>query len=64
LRTYTTIPSFFPHFRNTVEVIFLNAVEYRLLFPLDVKTLFQNIILSVSFSIWETERNHGAKSSE
>jgi hypothetical protein len=41
-----------------VEVIFLNAVEYRLRFPLDVKTLFQNVVLLVSFPIWETKRNH------
>jgi hypothetical protein len=40
-----------------VEVIFLTAVECRLRFPLKV-TLFQNIVPSVSFSIWETKRNH------
>jgi hypothetical protein len=29
LGTYTAIPSFFPHFSSTVEVIFLSAVEYH-----------------------------------
>jgi hypothetical protein len=51
LRTYTVIPSFFPHFKSTMEVIFLNAVEYHLQFPLDVRQ-FQNVVPSVSFSIW------------
>jgi hypothetical protein len=40
-----------------VEVMFLNAVKYHLWFPLEV-TLFQNVVHSVSFSIWETKRNH------
>jgi hypothetical protein len=30
LRMYTVIPSFFPLFKSTVEIIFLYAVEYRL----------------------------------
>jgi hypothetical protein len=30
LGTYTAIPSFLPCFKSTVEVIFLNAVEYNL----------------------------------
>jgi hypothetical protein len=54
LGTYTAIPSFFPHFKSTVEVIFLNAVEYRLRFHLHVKTLFPNVVPSVSF----TKQNH------
>jgi hypothetical protein len=54
---YTAIPSFFPGFKSTVEVIFLNAVEYCLRFPFDV-TQFQNAVPSVSFSILETRRNH------
>jgi hypothetical protein len=58
LGTYTAIPSFSPRFKSTMEVIFLNAVEFCLRFPLDVKTLFQNVIPSVSFSIWETKQNH------
>jgi hypothetical protein len=30
LGTYTVILSFFPHFKSTVEVMFLNAVKYHL----------------------------------
>jgi hypothetical protein len=41
LGTYTAIPSFFPPFKSTVEVIFLNAVEYRLRFPLDIRNCFK-----------------------
>jgi hypothetical protein len=41
LGTYTAIPSFFPRFKSTVEVIFLNAVEHRLRFPLDVRHCFE-----------------------
>jgi hypothetical protein len=37
LGTYTTIPSFFPHFKSTAEVIFLTAVESGLQVPLDVR---------------------------
>jgi hypothetical protein len=37
LGTYTAIPSFFPHFKSTVEISFLNAVEYRGWVPLDVR---------------------------
>jgi hypothetical protein len=48
------IPSFFPPFRGIMEVIFLNAVEYHFECP----TLFQNVIPSVSFSIWETKQNN------
>jgi hypothetical protein len=43
LRTYTVIPSLFPCFKSTVEVIFLNVVKYCLWFPLDVRQ-FQNIV--------------------
>jgi hypothetical protein len=60
LGTNRVIPSFFQCFKSTVEVIFLNAVKYRLR-----ARQFQNAIPSVSFSIWETKRNHrGAKSGE
>jgi hypothetical protein len=55
--TPTTIQSFFPFLKSTMEVIFLNAVKYCLHFPLVVRQ-FQNIVHSVSFSIWETKRNH------
>jgi hypothetical protein len=30
LGTYTAIPLFFPYFKSTAEVVFCNAVEYRL----------------------------------
>jgi hypothetical protein len=50
---YTAIPSFFPHFKSTVEVIFLNGVEY----PFECQTLFQNVVLSLLFSILETNPN-------
>jgi hypothetical protein len=57
LGTYTAMPQFFPSFKSTVQVIFLNAVEYRLRFPLDVRQ-FQNVVPPVSLSICETKRNH------
>jgi hypothetical protein len=41
LGAYTVIPSFFPCYKNTVEVIFLNVVEYCLRFPLDVSHCFK-----------------------
>jgi hypothetical protein len=37
LGTYTAIPSFFPRFNSTAEVIFLSAVEFCLRFSLDVR---------------------------
>jgi hypothetical protein len=55
LGTYTAIPLFFSHLKSTVEVIFLNAVEYRLRFP--CQTLFQNVVPSVSFLTWDTKQN-------
>jgi hypothetical protein len=30
------MPSFFPHFQSFVDVTFLNALEYRLQFSLDI----------------------------
>jgi hypothetical protein len=59
---HTVIPLFFPHFKSTLDVIFLDAVEYRLRFPFDVIE-FQNVVASVSFSIWETKQNHRGLSS-
>jgi hypothetical protein len=41
LGTYTVVPLFFPRFKSTLEVIFLNALEYRLRFPLDVGHCFK-----------------------
>jgi hypothetical protein len=57
LGMHTAIPSFFPEFRSTMEVIFLNAMEYRFV-PFGCQILFQNVIPSVSFSIWERKKNH------
>jgi hypothetical protein len=34
--TYSVTPTFFPRFRSTVEVAFLNAVEYCFLFPVSM----------------------------
>jgi hypothetical protein len=41
LGMHTVILSFFPHFISTMEVIFHNAVEYHLQFPLDVRHCFK-----------------------
>jgi hypothetical protein len=55
---YTAISSFFSSFKSTMEVIFLNAFEYRIDFiPSGSQSLLQNVP-SVPFSIWETEQNH------
>jgi hypothetical protein len=43
LGTDAASPPFFPRFKSTVEVIFLNAVD---------------VAPSISFSICETKRNH------
>jgi hypothetical protein len=45
----TAIPSFFPCFKSTVEVIILNAVEYRLRFPFDVRHSFVTSYLQFYF---------------
>jgi hypothetical protein len=49
LGMYTTIPSLFPRFKSTVEVIFLTAIEYRLRFPLDVRHCFKTSSLQFHF---------------
>jgi hypothetical protein len=49
LGTYTAIQWFSPRFRSTVEVIFLNAVEYHLRFPLDVWHCFKTSSLYFHF---------------
>jgi hypothetical protein len=49
LGTYTVIPLFFPCFRSTMEVILLNAVEYHLWFPLDVRHCFKMSSLQFHF---------------
>jgi hypothetical protein len=49
--TYTVIPWFFPRFRRTVEVTFLNAVEYHFRLPLDVKHCFKMSSLQFHFQL-------------
>jgi hypothetical protein len=49
LGTYTAIPSFFPCFKNTVEVIFLNVVKCRLRLSLDVRRCFKMSSLQFHF---------------
>jgi hypothetical protein len=49
LGMYTVIPSFFPRYKSTMEVIFLNAVEYHLRFPLDVRHCFK--MMSLQFRL-------------
>jgi hypothetical protein len=49
LETYTAIPSFFPRFKGTMEVSFLNAVEHHLQFPLDVRQCFKTSSLQFQF---------------
>jgi hypothetical protein len=62
--TYTAIPSFFPRFKSTVEVIVLNAVEYRPLFPLDVRHRFKTSSLQFHFQFGKQAKSQGAKSGE
>jgi hypothetical protein len=50
-RTYTAIPSFFPRFKSSVEVIFLNAVEYRLRFPWMSDTVSKRRPISFIFNL-------------
>jgi hypothetical protein len=49
LGTYKAIPLFFPCFKSTMDVIFLNAVKYRLRFPLDVRHCFKASSLQFHF---------------
>jgi hypothetical protein len=61
--TYRTSPSFSPRFKSIVEVIFLNAVEYRLRFPLDV-TVSERHPFSFIFDMGNKAKSQGAKSGE
>jgi hypothetical protein len=49
LGIYIVILSFFPCFKNTVEVMFLNAVEYFLRLLLDVRHCFKTSSLQFRF---------------
>jgi hypothetical protein len=64
LGAYTVIPSFFPCFKSTVEVIFLNAVEYHLQIPLDVRHCFKTSSLQFLFQFGNKAKLQGAKSGE
>jgi hypothetical protein len=61
---YTVIPSFFPLFKSTVEIIFLYAVEYRLWFPLDFRHCFKTSSLQFHFQFGKQVKSQGAKTSE
>jgi hypothetical protein len=52
------IPSFFPRFKITAEVILLNAVEY----PLDVKHCFKTSSLQFHFQFWKQSEITGGLS--
>jgi hypothetical protein len=49
MATYIVVPSFFPCFKSNVEVVFLNAVEYHLRFPLDIRHCFKTSSLQFHF---------------
>jgi hypothetical protein len=49
LGKYTAIPLFSPCFKSIGEVIFLNAVEYHLQFPVDVNHCFKALSLQFHF---------------
>jgi hypothetical protein len=57
LGMYTAISSFFPCSKSTVEVIFLNAIEYRLQFPSDIRYCFKTLSLQFHFQCGK-QRNH------
>jgi hypothetical protein len=49
LGMYVVIPSFFPSFKSTVDVIFFNGVEFRSQFPSDVRHCFKTPSLQFHF---------------
>jgi hypothetical protein len=64
LGTYTVIPLFFPCFKSTPEVIFLNAVDYHL-YPFGCQTLFQKRHpFSFNFNFGNKMKSRGAKAGE
>jgi hypothetical protein len=64
LGMYTAIPSFLPCFKSIVEVILLNAVEYRLRFPLDVRHCFEMLSLQFHFKFGKKAKSQRAMSGE
>jgi hypothetical protein len=61
---YTVISSFFSMLQNTIEVILLNSVEYRLRFPLDVRHVSKRHPFSFILNLGNKVKSQGAKSSE
>jgi hypothetical protein len=55
----TGIPSFFPHCKSTVEVIFLNAAEYHVRFPLDVRHCLKTSSLQFHFQFGKQSKITG-----
>jgi hypothetical protein len=64
LGAYTAIPLFFARFQNIVEAIFVNAVEYRLRFPLDVRHCFKMSSLQLHFQFGKHSEITGTKAGE
>jgi hypothetical protein len=63
LGMYTVFPSFFPCFKSKMKVIFLNAAEYRLRFPLDVDTVSKFHPFSFILNLGNKVKSQGARSS-
>jgi hypothetical protein len=59
LGKYTMTPSVFKHFKSTVEVIFLNAAEYRFQFPLYVRHCFKMLSLQFHFQFGKQSKITG-----
>jgi hypothetical protein len=64
LGLYTVIPSFLPCLKSTIEVIFHNAVEYHLQFPLDVGHCSKTSSLQFYFQFGKKAESQWAKSSK
>jgi hypothetical protein len=60
LGTYTLTPwFFFPCFKSIVEVTFVNAVEYCLQFPFDVRLSFKMSSLQFHFQFGKKTKSRG-----
>lgn len=62
LRTYTAIPLFSPRFQSTLEVILLDAVKYRLQFPLYIRHFFKTFSLQFNLQFGKQTKSQGPKS--
>jgi hypothetical protein len=58
------IPSFFPRFKNAVEVMFLNDVEYRLRVPFVARHVSKRRPFSFIFNLENKAKSQRAKSGE